>query len=668
MSNYEEPLGESTPEWSYPVRYGKENEVSGDVLILGGGIAGCHAAINAAKKGAKVVVVEKGSVIRSGSGGAGIDHWHNACTNPCCKITPEEMTEVMGKGGGLGGGYAFGHTNYIECKESYDALLDVEKMGVKIRDVDDEFEGAEFRDEETKLMFAYDYESRHTIRLRGGANMKPALYNELKRLGVAIYDRVMATSLLTEGGKQGARVIGATGVNVRTGELYVFKGKATVLSSGQPSGLWVFSTELKGLASQHNCPNDTGDGHAMAWQAGAEFTLMERSSSSLGGFSYPAQGAGNAHNTWYACTIVDANGKEIPWVDRDGRVLKTVSERYRPAPGQKFFVLIPTIPPYEIRGPSPIPDLPERIKKGEFVLPLYADLPSMPEHERRAIFGLMVGNEGKSRIPVYETYTQAGFDPDKDMLQATMLSPDAYNFVGPWFDSMAMAPRQWRDTAFGGGSGVIVDWDLKTSLEGLYAAGSVGVCGGCAGASTTGRYAGRKAAGYALKAGKPAINRKQVEEEKARVYAPVRRKDGIGWKELQAGICRIMQDYCGEYKGEETLKMGLRWLDSIRESEASRAYAKNPHELARTLECLTRLTMGEMIMHASSARKASSMPLNFKRLDYPEMDPPEWNKFVTIMLKNGEVKIGELPFNYWFLPPNAPTYEENYERHCGLEC
>jgi len=76
--------------------------------------------------------------------------------------------------------------------------------------------------------------------------------------------------------------------------------------------------------------------------------------------------------------------------------------------------------------------------------------------------------------------------------------------------------------------------------------------------------------------------------------------------------------------------------------------------------------VGEMIVHASLARKASSSALDFKRLDYPDMDPPEWEKFVTIRLENGEVKLGELPFNYWLLPPNAPTYRENYERHCGL--
>ena len=56
--------------------------------------------------------------------------------------------------------------------------------------------------------------------------------------------------------------------------------------------------------------------------------------------------------------MVDANGKEIPWVDKDGRVLKTVEERYRPAPGQKFFVLNPGPSPDELRFPFLIPDLP----------------------------------------------------------------------------------------------------------------------------------------------------------------------------------------------------------------------------------------------------------------------------------------------------------------------
>lgn len=664
MAKYEELIENCLPEWPYPIRYGEETEVSGDVLILGGGISGCHAAINAARNGAKVIVVDKAPVIRSGSGGAGVDHWHLALTNPCSKVTPEEFMEVFESFGGYGySGHGNGLSGYITAKESWDALLDVEKMGIKIRDVDDEFVGADFRDEKTKLMFAYDYEGKHIVRVQG-AKIKVALYNELKRLGVEIYDRVMATGLLTEGGKQGARVIGATGVNVRTGEFYIFKAKDTVLSAGTPSRLWVFSTELRGFGSGIGDPNNAGGGSAMAWKAGAEFTMMEKSGLEMGPYGYPNYGTGNAHNTWFACTIVDANGKEIPWVDRDGRVLKTVMERYRPAPGQKFFMHGPVVT-YEVQGARLIPDLPERIIKGEYVLPFYADLSGMPEHERRAIFGLMIGHEGKTRIPVYVNYTQSGFDPDKDMLQANVLPPQMAGLHSPWW--IGMGAPQWRGVAFGGGGGLVFDWDLSTSLEGLYVAGNQTAFGGDhAVASATGRYAGRKAAANAQKADDPVIDRKQVDKEKTRVYAPVNRKDGIGWKELQAGISRIMQDYCGEYKSEEILETGLRWLDSIRESEAANAYARNPHELWRTLECMERLTVGELIMHACLARKASSAALDFKRIDYPEMDPPEWNKYVVIRLEDGEVKVGELPFNYWLLPPNAPTYGENYRQHANL--
>jgi len=653
MDTYLESVGEMPP-WPYPVYYGKENEVSADVLVLGGGVAGSFAAIHAARKGAKVAIVDKAPICRSGSAGAGIDHWHDACTNPCCTISPEEMVESGGAQGSCIGGFPSQHVAYIACKESYDALLDLENMGIEIRDVDDEFAGAEFRDDETKLLFAYDYDNKHTIRLRGGANLKMALYNELKRLGVGLYERIMTTSLLTEGGKTGAKVVGATGVNVRTGEFYIFKAKATVMSTGGATRVWIFSTELKGSNSEHKDPNNTGDGFAMAWRAGAEFALMERSAAGGPGgpFGYPAYGAGNAHNTWFACNMVDADGKEIPWVDRDGRVLKTVSERYHPAPGQKFFVLMGPQGRYEHRYPYLIPDLNERIMKGEYKLPLYADLPGMPEHERRAIFGLMVGNEGKTRVAIYDKYTRAGFDPDKDLLQAHGMG------AGP-----TVVP-QWR---FFGAGGLLVDWDLRTNLEGLYVAGSeIAGFGGCAGSAAAGRYVGRKVAAYARKATPPVIDRKQVDAEKSRVYAPVKQNDGIGWKELQAGICRIMQDYCGEYKTERVLQMGLWWLNSIRESEAARTSARNPHELWRTLECLSRLTVGEIIMHACLARKASSAILGFRRLDYPEVDPPEWMKFVTVRQEDGEVKVGGLPLDYWRLPPNAPALPENYEQHCGL--
>lgn len=668
MSNWQELIEQEghLPAWPWPIRYYVENEISTDVLVLGGGIAGCHAAINAARKGAKVIICDIAHISISGQGGDGVDHWQMACTNPCCKITPEEMTDAVIESYG---GYDCGIKRYIECKESYDTLLDVEKMGVQVRDVTDEFKGAEFRDEKTKLMFCYDYENKFSLRVCGSA-MKPSLYKELKRLGVNILNWVRITSLLTERGKPGARVIGATAVNVRTGEFYILKAKATVSCMGNVRHLWVFSTELKGAADTLADLNNSGTSYATAWNAGAELALMETTMRSAGGFAYPVQGSGHFGATWYACNMVDANGKEIPWIDKDGRVLKTLPERYRPAPGQKFFLMgggaAGTPPPGDPMadtshlGPKLIPDLAERIRNGEFTPPLYADLPSMPPLERRAIWGLMIGAEGKTRYAIYENYGRAGFDPDKDMLQATIAT--SFGISGH-----SMGPSGWLGIGFDSGGGIVIDWDLKTTLDGLFVAGNP-MLGGSnhTQAATSGRYAGRKAAEYARTAPDPVVYPDQVKDEKARVYAPIKRSSGIGWKELHAGIARIMQDYCGEERHEAVLKTGLRYFKEIRESEAANAYARNPHELLRILDCMDRMTSGEMIIHASMARKASNRWINFKRIDYPEADPKEWKKWVTIKQKDGKVEVGELPINYWLLPPNAPTYQENYEHHCGL--
>jgi succinate dehydrogenase/fumarate reductase flavoprotein subunit len=171
---------------------------------------------------------------------------------------------------------------------------------------------------------------------------------------------------------------------------------------------------------------------------------------------------------------------------------------------------------------------------------------------------------------------------------------------------------------------------------------------------------------YVNNVGVGKVEREQVEKEKARVYAPVTRSNGVGWKELRAGLARIMQDYCGEYKNAETLERGLGWLESIKESEAARAYARNPHELARVLECYSRITAGEVVMRASLERRASSKDLGFNRLDYPDADPPDWTKLITLRLEDGHMKVGERPVDYYLKAPNASSFEQNYQKHRGL--
>ena len=72
--------------WPYPNEMDREERLSADVLVLGGGMAGCYAAIAAARKGRSVILVEKGATVRSGAAGSGFDHWESACTNPCSKV------------------------------------------------------------------------------------------------------------------------------------------------------------------------------------------------------------------------------------------------------------------------------------------------------------------------------------------------------------------------------------------------------------------------------------------------------------------------------------------------------------------------------------------------------------------------------------------------------
>jgi len=411
-----------------------------------------------------------------------------------------------------------------------------------------------------------------------------------------------------------------------------------VLAMSRPTRIWLFSTGMPGL-SEFRPPQCTGDGHAMGWKAGVEFTMMEKSVQAewSGERSFPPYGTGNTHNTWYACSMVDANGREIPWVDRDGNVLTDISERYRPAAGQRLYLkggCDPDIPSYEYSGPD-ILSVEELLKQG-YELPFYADLPSMPELERKAIWGLMVGEEGKTKIPILHNYTEAGFDPEKDLLQS----------YGEGWQSAAFLPQERQ--LFGFPGGLMNDWHLSTNLEGLYAAGDQLFASNCHGhAAATGHYAGRHAAAYADAASLPTTHEPQILTERARIFSLVEGSGIVTWKDVNAIIALIMQDHCGATKRDVLLRAGIDKLRFLRANDLQQLSCSNPHNLVRTLEVLNVLTNAELVLNACLARKASARHLLFDRSDYPEKDPPEWHKLVTVRLENGSVKEGHIPIDYY---------------------
>lgn len=629
--------------WPYANEIGDVQTDEAEVLVLGGGLAGCFAAIAAARKGKSVILVEKGATVRSGSAGTGFDHWESACTNPCSQVTPEEIANAYVDEQQH---YSNGIAHYIECREGYDRLLDLESFGGKIRDTEGEFEGAEFRDAETKLMFAYDYKNKFTLRV-WGSTFKPALYKQCKKLGVRIFDRTEATALLTavENGKM--RGIGAMGMNVRTGKFHVFKAKSTVLCMSRPARVWLFNPDLVGLC-EFRPMQSIGSGHAMGARAGMEFTMMEKSVKgefSASGRSFPPYGAGNNHNTWYAATMVDARGVEIPYLDRDGNVLKTVSERYYPVEGQKFFLKGGVIdePKYEYRGPETMP-FDELMKRG-YQLPFYADLSRMPEMERKVIWGMMVGEEGKTKIPILQNYTERGFDPTKHALQS----------YGTGWQSAAFLTQERQ--LFGAPGGIMHDWDLMTNIDGIYAAGDQLFASDCCGyASATGYYAGRKAADHADKVDYAQPKQADIDAEMKRLYAPLENEEGMNWRELNMAISKAMQNYCGGVKCADLLKEGLDLLESYERDKVPQLSAVTPHDLMRTHEVLDILEVAKLILNACLMRESSSAPLFFERSDYPEMDPEKDRHFITIRMEDGKPVKGIVEHDYF------GNLKEEYEK------
>ncbi len=293
-------------------------------------------------------------------------------------------------------------------------------------------------------------------------------------------------------------------------------------------------------------------------------------------------GAGDA--SYENLPIVDANGKRVPfptqgWEDGGAMV--------------------------------PFPQVEEAVRagifKGEYALPFYGDFPAMTEMERKTTWKLMLGEESTTKVMV-DSYNKAGFDPGRDLLQS-------YKFIE------GTSLPQWREAGYGGG--LLIDWNLKTTLDGLYAAGSQMFSpGDHSFAAATGRYAGRKAAAYARETGPSPISRDQVEQEKARIYAPVRRTGGIEWKELHAGIARVMQYYVSEYKTDSLLHMGLDGLKRIEEETLPQLFALDPHKLMRGLEDVSILTYAQIIIHASLARQSQQFPPRLPQNRLPSFRSP----------------------------------------------
>jgi succinate dehydrogenase/fumarate reductase flavoprotein subunit len=233
--------------------------IQSEVLVIGGGIAGCFAAIKAKEAGAEVTLVDKGFVGRCGQSAFASDF---LIFNPAWGDDLDAWMDQV---------YKFGeyinNRDWTEATftESYARYLDMLSWGMEFADVEDDipYRVTAPRGVTKFAMFA---EKSWPMVLR-----KKAL-----EVGVNIVDRVMIAELL----KQDGRIVGGVGIPVDTEELMVFKANAVIMSSGaagfKPHGFMI--------------GNLTGDGESMAYRAGAEISGKEFQDPHWASAEHPATG------------------------------------------------------------------------------------------------------------------------------------------------------------------------------------------------------------------------------------------------------------------------------------------------------------------------------------------------------------------------------------------
>ena len=235
-----------------------------DVAAVGGGLAGCMAAVRAGELNSKVILVDKSNPERSGCAATGVDHiWaYFPEVQGAEGISLDDM--VQDHVDNIARGLANREVLHYVARTALDRILDLERFGVKIRYDDSSLPG--------KFRLQYQlHKCRNTLHY-DGREVKRYLTNAVRERGVQVLDRVMATDLLVADGQ----VAGVVGYGTRDGKLHVIHAKSVIMSCGRmnrmyrtPVGL-TFTTRMP--------PTNTGDGKAAMFRAGVELINMEFSS------------------------------------------------------------------------------------------------------------------------------------------------------------------------------------------------------------------------------------------------------------------------------------------------------------------------------------------------------------------------------------------------------
>lgn len=229
----------------------KTERLKTDILIIGGGTAGCYAALTISENSdAKVLICEKAHIKRSGCLAAGVNalnayivdgktpqDYVNYARNDADGIVREDLLLTM--------------------SEKLNSVTErLEKLGLVI-----------LKDENGK------YVTRGNRNLKiNGENIKPILAKAVENLpNVQILNRVNITDFSVENN----RINGAYGIGIEDDTFYIIQANAVIVATGGAAGLYKPNNPGFSRHKMWYPPFNTGAGYAMGINAGAEMTTFE---------------------------------------------------------------------------------------------------------------------------------------------------------------------------------------------------------------------------------------------------------------------------------------------------------------------------------------------------------------------------------------------------------
>ncbi|HWO43548.1 MAG TPA: fumarate reductase/succinate dehydrogenase flavoprotein subunit [Candidatus Eisenbacteria bacterium] len=566
-----------------------------DVVVIGAGGAGLRAAIEASAQGVKTALVCKSllgkahTVMAEGGIAAALGN-----------VYPEDNWKVhfrdTMRGGKLLNNWRMAQ---IHAQEAPERVLELEEWG------------ALFDRTKDGLILQRDFGGHRYARLahvgdRTGLEMIRTLQQHAVHKGIDVYMECTVQRLLTDGG----RIAGAFGYWRESGKFILFRSKAVVLATGGGGKAWKVTS---------NSWEYTGDGVAMALDAGAELMDMEFIQFHPTGMVWPPSVRG----------ILVTEG-----VRGDGGTLKNNK-------GERFmFRYIPEFFKAETAETEKEADAWYEDKRNNRRTP---DL--LPRDEvARAINAEVKAGRG---TPHGGVYLDIASRRPADYIMRRL--PSMYHQFKELADvDITKEPMEVGPTCHYAMGGVRVDADTAaTSVPGLYAAGEVAA--GLHGANRLGgnslsdllvfgRRAGLYAAQYAKSfTGPISISNDQVEAYARELLAPFDDRGGENPYTLHAELQECMQNLVGIIRVEAELKQALDKIRDLKRRarqvtvQGHRQYNPGWH-LALDLHAL--LSFSEAAALAAIERKESRG--GHTRDDYPNSDP----KFARVNIVIRKAKDG----------------------------